>query len=264
MKLMTKLAPAALAVSMTLGVASAAEITVVSWGGFDSNLGGYTRPETHGLYSNWHNAIELFGGAHTKSQVEAYHKPWAAATGNTYASEDYNGGLSEVKAQVEAGNVKWDLVDVELSDAVRGCDEGLLETLDISAMLAGDDGTAAADDFLPGTYTECAIGTIVWSTIYAYDSTKLDGKPSTIAEFFDLETQQASCVTVGGCVDDPWEDDNGQLSEAESEDEGGTICILSPNCGNRKQESDSQKNLGWPMMAREGIPVLGSGGPTIN
>ncbi len=158
MKLVTKLAPAALAVSMTLGVASAAEITVVSW-----------------------------GGAYTKSQVEAYHKPWAAATGNTVVSEDYNGGLSEVKAQVEAGNVKWDLVDVELSDAVRGCDEGLLETLDINEMPAGDDGTAAADDFLPGTYTDCAIGTIVWSTIYAYDSSKVEGTPTSIADFFDTE-----------------------------------------------------------------------------
>jgi hypothetical protein len=33
-------------------------------------------------------------------------------------SEDYNGGIAEIKAQVEAGNVTWDVVDVELSDAV--------------------------------------------------------------------------------------------------------------------------------------------------
>ena len=97
MKKVTTLLAAGIAVAA--GAANAAEsITVVSW-----------------------------GGAYTKSQVEAYHKPWMAETGNTVVSEDYNGGLSEVKAQVEAGNVKWDLVDVELSDAVRGCDEGLLE-----------------------------------------------------------------------------------------------------------------------------------------
>jgi len=78
-----------------------------------------------------------WGGAYTKSQVEAYHKPWTAATGNTVISEDYNGGLAEVKAQVEAGNVTWDIVDVELSDAVRGCDEGLLEVIDPSILPAG-------------------------------------------------------------------------------------------------------------------------------
>lgn len=48
--------------------------------------------------------VVSWGGAYTKSQVEAYHKPWMAATGNTIVSEDYNGGLAEVKAQVEAGN----------------------------------------------------------------------------------------------------------------------------------------------------------------
>ena len=156
MKKVTTLLAAGLAAAV--GVANAADsITVVSW-----------------------------GGAYTKSQVEAYHKPWMAATGNTVVSEDYNGGLSEVKAQVEAGNVKWNLMDVELSDAVRGCDEGLFETIDIKDFPDGADGTAAVDDFLPGTYTDCAVANIVWSTIYAYDSSKVEGDaPSTIADFFD-------------------------------------------------------------------------------
>ena len=158
MKKVTTLLAAGLAAAV--GVANAADsITVVSW-----------------------------GGAYTKSQVEAYHKPWMEATGNKVVSEDYNGGLSEVKAQVEAGNVKWNLMDVELSDAVRGCDEGLFEEISIDDFPAGADGTAAKDDFLPGTYTDCAVANIVWSTIYAYDSSKIDGDaPSTIADFFDVE-----------------------------------------------------------------------------
>ncbi len=126
-----------------------------------------------------------WGGAYTKSQVEAYHKPWAAATGNTVISEDYSGGLAEVKSQVEAGNVTWDLVDVELSDAVRGCDEGLFETIDHSMLPDAPDGTSATDDFLPGTLHECAVANIVWSTIYAYDSSKMANGPTTIGDFFD-------------------------------------------------------------------------------
>ena len=155
MKKVTTLLAAGLAAAV--GAANAAEtITVVSW-----------------------------GGAYTKSQIEAYHKPWMAATGNTVVSEDYNGGLSEVKAQVEAGNVKWDLIDVELSDAVRGCDEGLLEEVSIDDFPDGADGTPAKDDFLPGTYTDCAVANIVWSTIFAYDSSKIEDGPSSIADFFD-------------------------------------------------------------------------------
>ena len=97
----------AISAAVAAGSVQAEDITVVSW-----------------------------GGAYTKSQVEAYHKPWMAQTGNTIVSEDYSGGLAEIKAQVEADNVTWNLVDVELSDAVRGCDEGILEVIDPSILPA--------------------------------------------------------------------------------------------------------------------------------
>ncbi len=159
MKIGLKTAIAA-AVAATLGTAAMAEgsLTVVSW-----------------------------GGAYTKSQVEAYHKPFIAKTGVQIKSEDYNGGIAEIKAQVEAGNVTWDIVDVELSDAVRACDEGLVYPIDHSILPPAPDGTAATDDFLPGTLHECAVANIVWSTIYAYDSSKMADGPKTMADFFDLE-----------------------------------------------------------------------------
>jgi putative spermidine/putrescine transport system substrate-binding protein len=130
--------------------------------------------------------VVSWGGAYTKSQVEAYHKPWANNTGHRVKSEDYNGGLAEVKAMVEANNATWDLVDVELSDAVRGCDEGILEVIDASTLPDGADGSPYTEDFLPGTITECAVANIIWSTIFAYDTTKTQGVES-MADFFDLD-----------------------------------------------------------------------------
>jgi putative spermidine/putrescine transport system substrate-binding protein len=133
--------------------------------------------------------IVSWGGAYTKSQLEAYHKPYTAKTGIKINSADYNGGLAEVRAQVEAGNVTWDAVDLELSDVVLGCDEGLLETIDPAILPPAPDGTPAAKDFVPGALHECAVGTIVWSTVYAYDTTKFPGKkPTTMADFFDTKT----------------------------------------------------------------------------
>ena len=161
MKLSNKMIPVAAGIALAVGalsVQAADSITVVSW-----------------------------GGAYTKSQVEAYHKPWIAATGNQIKSEDYNGGIAEIKAQVEAGNVSWDVIDVELSDAIRACDEGLLEEMDHSSLPAAPDGTAATDDFLPGTLYDCAVASIVWSTIFAYDKEKMADGPTTIADFFDTE-----------------------------------------------------------------------------
>lgn len=133
--------------------------------------------------------VVSWGGAYTKSQVEAYHKPFMKdCAGAKVKSQDYNGGIAEIKAQVEGKKVTWDIVDVELSDAIRACDEGLLETIDHSKLPKGDDGTPATDDFLKGTLYECAVANIVWSTIYAYDKTKIKGDaPKTMADFFDLK-----------------------------------------------------------------------------
>jgi putative spermidine/putrescine transport system substrate-binding protein len=132
--------------------------------------------------------VVSWGGAYTKSQIEAYHKPYAAKYGTKIQSEDYNGGLAEVRAQVETGKITWDVVDVEVSEAVRGCDEGLFEPIDTSSLLPAPSGTPAEDDFIPGSVVECAVATIVWSTVFAYDADVMTGaKPTTLKDFFDVK-----------------------------------------------------------------------------
>ncbi len=132
--------------------------------------------------------VVSWGGAYTNSQVKAYHQPFEKKTGIKVNSEDYNGGLAQVRAQVETGNVIWDIVDLELSDAVRGCDDGLLEKLDAAQLPPAPDGTPPQDDFIPGTLLECAVGEIVWSTVVAFDRSKFpESRPWTIQDFFDVE-----------------------------------------------------------------------------
>ena len=131
--------------------------------------------------------VMSWGGAYTVSQVEAYHKPYTAATGKAVISVDSENPAPAIKAMVEAGNVTVDVGDVEYADAIRLCDEGLLEPIDAASLPAGADGVAAADDFLPGAVTECAVSTIVFSTVFAYDTTKFPEGPTAIADFFDLE-----------------------------------------------------------------------------
>jgi len=133
--------------------------------------------------------VVSWGGAYTSSQVKAYHQPFTKETGIQISSIDYNGGLAQLRAQVESGNVAWDVVDLELSDAVRGCDDGLLELADHSGLPPAPDGTSAEADFIPGSLLECAVGEIVWSTVFVFDRERIgDGKrPWTIRDFFDLE-----------------------------------------------------------------------------
>ena len=67
-----------------------------------------------------------WGGAYGRATDQALLQPFSADTGVRMSMEDYDGGLAEIRAQVETGNVHWDVVDLESSDVTRGCDEGLL------------------------------------------------------------------------------------------------------------------------------------------
>ena len=132
--------------------------------------------------------VMSWGGSYATSQVEAYHKPFSAQTKIKVNSIDADNPATPIKAMVEANNVTVDVADVEYADAIRLCDEGLLEEIDPAILPAAPDGTAAVDDFLPGALTDCAVSTIVFSTNYAYDTSKFpEGGPATIADFFDLE-----------------------------------------------------------------------------
>ena len=132
--------------------------------------------------------VVSWGGSYARACEKAFHEPFIAETGIGIRLEDYNGGLAQIRAQVETGNVHWDVVDMNMADAVRGCDEGLLEPIVPGDLAPGADGTPAGEDFFPGSLTECGVGTLFYSTIYAYNLEKFpEVKPSTIGDFFDLE-----------------------------------------------------------------------------
>ena len=62
-----------------------------------------------------------FGGAYGAAQKMHMVDPYIEATGNNVLFEDYSGGIAEIKAQVEAGNIQWDVVDIEVIDLERAC-----------------------------------------------------------------------------------------------------------------------------------------------
>ena len=74
--------------------------------------------------------VASWGGAYTESQKLGYGDPTAKALGIEVNWVDYAGGLSEIKAQVEAGAINWDIMDVFAMDTINGCDEGLFVEFD--------------------------------------------------------------------------------------------------------------------------------------
>lgn len=131
--------------------------------------------------------VMSWGGTYSQSQVEAYQRPFTEETSINVVSVDSDNPAIPIKAQVEAGNVTIDVVDIEYADAIRLCDEGSLEEIDPTTLPPAPDGTSATEDFLPQGLSDCAVGSIVFSTVYAYDQTRFPGNPpDTIGDFFDI------------------------------------------------------------------------------
>ena len=132
--------------------------------------------------------VVSWGGAYARACEQAYFAPFTAETGIEVRLESYNGGLAQVRAQVETGNVHWDIVDLEFVDLVRGCDEGLFELIDIEELPPAPDGTPARDDYFDGTYSECGGGGLYYSAAVAYNRNSYSGEPpSSMEDFFDLD-----------------------------------------------------------------------------
>jgi putative spermidine/putrescine transport system substrate-binding protein len=159
----TTLAAAALALGgmMAPGASQAESLTIVSW-----------------------------GGAYSASQQKAYHDPYSEKTGVEIINEDKAAnGLAGIRAQVEAGNVTWDVVDMLEGDALRACDEGIVEPIDHDGLLKpAPDGTPPSGDFIEGTLRDCFIPEIVYATLFAYNDEMFPNeKPDSIKDVWNLE-----------------------------------------------------------------------------
>ncbi|VDS09406.1 spermidine/putrescine ABC transporter periplasmic substrate-binding protein [Paracoccus haematequi] len=132
--------------------------------------------------------ITTYGGAFGEALNESLVKPFTQQTGIGATMVDNADPPAKLKAEVEAGNVTSAVYDVEQSDVIALCDEGLIEPIDPAILQPGADGSAPADDYLPQALHECATAIMVWSTVIAYDTTAFpDAAPASVADFFDLE-----------------------------------------------------------------------------
>ena len=129
-----------------------------------------------------------WGGAYTESQKLGYGDPTAKKLGINIAWVDYSGGLSEIKAQKEAGKITWDIMDVFAMDTITGCDEGLFVEFDFDKDFPpAPDGTPASKDFFTAMPSKCAVGNILYSWNYAYNTENVKGTPKTIKDFFNTK-----------------------------------------------------------------------------
>ena len=136
--------------------------------------------------------VASWGGAYTESQKLGYGDPAAKKLGIPINWVDYSGGLSEVKAQKAAGKITWDIMDVFAMDTINGCDEGLFVKFNFDKDFPpAPDGTPASEDFFTSMPSKCAVGNILYSWNYAYNTetaiSKYGTVPKKIKDFFDTK-----------------------------------------------------------------------------
>jgi spermidine/putrescine-binding protein len=125
-------------------------------------------------------SVMSFGGAYQEAQRKAVFETYAAGTGIKVDEQEYGGEIAKIKAMIESGNTTIDVVDVDAPTLLQGCDEGIFEKIDWSAI-------GSKDDWIEGTTSDCGVGTIVYATTLAFDGAKLSDGPSTIKDLFDTK-----------------------------------------------------------------------------
>lgn len=127
-------------------------------------------------------------GPYMRSQMLGFVRPYETEHDVRVHVEHYDGGIAEIRDQVESANVIWDVVDLTQADSLRACEEGLLEDLSGMSLPNGADGTSFADDFVEGALNDCGVGVIQWSTAYAFSTEAFsEAIPTSIADFFDTD-----------------------------------------------------------------------------
>jgi putative spermidine/putrescine transport system substrate-binding protein len=124
--------------------------------------------------------IAGWGGNYQDAQRQAYFEPFAAKAGVKIEETTYLGGLAEIKAMVDTGNVTWDFLIMGGSELQLACDEGLLEPLDWDAI-------GGKDDLLPGAAMPCGVGNVVIGNGFAYNTQAFPAPPQDWKDFFDRE-----------------------------------------------------------------------------
>jgi len=133
--------------------------------------------------------VYSFGGAYGDTIKKHIVEPYEKESSNTVMFGSYAGGIAQIKAQVEAKQIQWDVINIEDIDLERACSEGLLEVMEHDKLPTGADGTAANKDFIEGALeSECAVPAVMWSVVFAYN-TQTIGKnvPTTLADVFDTK-----------------------------------------------------------------------------
>jgi putative spermidine/putrescine transport system substrate-binding protein len=120
--------------------------------------------------------LASYGGAYQEAQRKGWMEPYSALTGVTFQESEESSNAT-IKAQVEAGQVTWDVVDVG-NDFGLDAHADLLEPLDYTKI--------KRDEILDGFAGTYRVADITYGVVLGYNTDETAGEvPEGWADFFD-------------------------------------------------------------------------------
>jgi putative spermidine/putrescine transport system substrate-binding protein len=120
-----------------------------------------------------------WGGSSQAAHREAYWHSFSQQTGVKLHEDSWNGGLRVLRSKMSDGARAWDVVQVEVEELMRGCQDGLFAPLDWPAL-------GGREAYLDVSVHDCGVGAMVWSEVFAYDGNRISEPPHSWADFWDV------------------------------------------------------------------------------
>lgn len=147
---------------------------------------------TGGQFSGRTLTIQSWGGAVAEAEKAAFYAPFEAETGAKINIVESTGeSAAQLKAQVDSGNIEWDMISGWNEAQQRQlANDGLLEKIDLTKV-------PGTKDLAPGTYFDYGVADEIDAVVATY-STKEGVKPLTsFKDFFDVQNFPGPRMTVG-------------------------------------------------------------------
>ena len=128
------------------------------------------------------NAIRLmtWSGAYGEAQKIALFEPFRARSEAELTIQSHDG-------QDSLDPMAFDVADMSRMSAEQACKAGTLMKVDAD-WLSGSGHGDARSDFLDGALGECAVASMAWSSLFAFDTRQFKSKrPSTLTDVFDTD-----------------------------------------------------------------------------
>jgi putative spermidine/putrescine transport system substrate-binding protein len=125
-------------------------------------------------------AVASWGGVYQDALRKAFYEPTAKDLGikiNDFTEQE---GIADIRTQVKAGSVQWDIVELYGGQCQQAANEGLLEPLDYNVIHS---------DGIPKDLVQPYwIGLDAYSSVLAWNkNTYKDNPPKNWADFFDTK-----------------------------------------------------------------------------